>query len=43
MLEQPFYFFAAAFFAATTYIGLDVAFTFTTVFCLSKFHNQQFQ
>ena len=32
MLEQPFYFFAAAFFAATTYIGLDVGFTFTTVF-----------
>ena len=31
-MRQPFYFFILAFFAATTYISLDVGFTFTQVF-----------
>ncbi len=30
--RQPFNFFVLAFFAATTYISLDVGFTFTSVF-----------
>ena len=31
-ISQPFDFFAAAFFAATTYIALDVGFSFTGTF-----------